>query len=95
MTQRHRTVQSLEMAILDERLRQARYSFNMSLVSATACMFAGCISMVVSFTGKLPEGSYIAMGAMPSLAACLQSAKEANDRLDKILEELGEDKERN
>jgi hypothetical protein len=77
-------------AVLEERLRQARLSFNLSLASAAVCAVVGSISMVMNLVGKLPESAYLTMGAMPLSAACLQSAKEANDRLDRLIEELHE-----
>jgi hypothetical protein len=88
MIQRYQASQALETAVLSERLRQARYSFNMALFSATACGLAGVVGIVMTLTGKLPEGAYITTGSMPAIAACLQCAKDANDRLDHLLEEI-------
>ncbi|NJN49711.1 MAG: hypothetical protein HC805_08040, partial [Alkalinema sp. RL_2_19] len=45
MPQRYQTSQELEIAILGERLRQARHSFNMALFSATACGLAGMVGI--------------------------------------------------
>jgi CHASE2 domain-containing sensor protein len=79
---------NIEKSIAQERLRQARHSFNLAL-SATAVSF--CISLaggVLLLTGKVPEGTFTSAGGLVSSVQCLKLAKESNDRLDKILAEL-------
>jgi hypothetical protein len=78
----------IELRIAQERLRQARHSFNLAW-TATA------VSAVISLTGagllllnKFPEGTITAAVGMGSSIRCIQLAKDANDRLDKILAEL-------
>jgi hypothetical protein len=39
-------------------------------------------------SGKVPEGTVTAAGGMAASLRCLQLAKDANDRLDKIFPEL-------
>ena len=78
----------IELSIAQERLRQARYSFNLALV-ATA--LSACISLVggwLLLSGKVPEGTVTAAGGMAASVRCIQLAKDTNDRLDKILPEL-------
>lgn len=74
--------------IVKERLRQARYSFNFGL-TATALSFgislvgAGCL-----LTNKVSEGAVTtAVGLMASVRY-MQIAKDANNRLDKIADDL-------
>jgi CHASE2 domain-containing sensor protein len=78
----------IELYIAQERLRQARYSFNLALV-ATA--LSACISLLgagLLLSGKVPEGAVTAAGGMAASVRCIQLAKDSNDRLDKILPEL-------
>lgn len=85
------TYTSIEVSIAQERLRQARYSFNLALV-ATA--LSACISLVgagLLLSGKVPEGTVTAAGGMAASVRCIQLAKDTNDRLDKILPELKDD----
>ncbi|MBE8969622.1 hypothetical protein IQ277_26400 [Nostocales cyanobacterium LEGE 12452] len=82
------TNSEIELSITQERLRQARYSFNLALI-ATA--LSACISIVgagLLLSGKVPEGTVIAAGGMAGSVRCIQLAKDTNDRLDKILFEL-------
>ncbi|MEH1821537.1 MAG: hypothetical protein V7L31_21060 [Nostoc sp.] len=78
----------VEFYIAQERLRQARYSFNLALV-ATA--LSACISLIgagLLLSGKVTEGTFTAVGGMATSVRCIQFAKEANDRLDKTLVEM-------
>lgn len=79
---------TIELSIAQERLRQARYSFNLALI-ATA--LSACISFVgagLLLSGKVPEGTVSAAGGTVASVRCIQLAKDTNDRLDKILLEL-------
>lgn len=78
----------MELSIAQERLRQARLSFNLALM-ATA--ISACISLVgagLLLSGKVPEGTVTTTGGLASSIRCVQLAKDANDRLDKVLAEL-------
>jgi hypothetical protein len=82
------TYASIEASIAQERLRQARYSFNLALI-ATA--LSACISLIgagLLLSGKVPEGTVTAAGGMAASVRCIQLAKDTNDRLDKILPSL-------
>ena len=83
---------NLEFAILQERLRQARHSFNMALFVTTACGITGLIGIGLVVTGKTSEGSVLTTGGMAPIAVCLQFAKDANARLDDIFQELQNDR---
>lgn len=79
---------TIELSIAQERLRQARYSFNIALIATT---LSSCISLVgagLLLSGKVPEGTVTAAGGMAASVRCIQLAKDANDRLDKLLTEL-------
>jgi hypothetical protein len=73
----------IELSIAQERLRQAGYSFNLALIATTVSFFVGA-GLILS--NKIPEGT-VAAGGLALSVRCLQLAKDANDRLDKFLEE--------
>lgn len=73
---------TVKLTIVQERLRQARYSFNLALISTA---LSACISLVgagLLLSSKVPEGTVTAVGGMAASVRCLQLAKDANDRLD-------------
>ena len=79
---------SIEWSIAQERLRQARLSFNLAL-TATAIFFS--ISLI---GGELLLSNKVSLGTITSLvssARCLKFAKDANDRLDEILDESADE----
>lgn len=80
----------IELVIVKERLRQARYSFNLALITTGVSAFVGLVGAGLLLSGKLPEGAVTAVGGLASSACCIRFAKDANDRLDKILNEVGE-----
>ncbi|MBD2510142.1 hypothetical protein H6G91_23075 [Nostoc muscorum FACHB-395] len=78
------------MKIAEERLRQARYSFNLTL-SATAMSFVVSLAGAgLLLLGKATEGTVTTTGGIVASVRCTKLAKEANDRLDKILVELND-----
>lgn len=80
----------IERLIIKERLRQARYSFNLALIATgvSACVSLAGARLLLS--NKLSEGAVTAAGGLASSACCIRFAKDANDRLDKILDELSD-----
>ncbi|MBD2054536.1 hypothetical protein H6F88_00550 [Oculatella sp. FACHB-28] len=85
---------AIELCIAQERLRQAYLSFNLAF-AATA--ISACVSLLgagLLLSGQVSEGIVTTAGGLASGACCVQLAKDANDRLDKILMELrDEDKD--
>ncbi|MCU0549402.1 MAG: hypothetical protein MUC48_08645 [Leptolyngbya sp. Prado105] len=77
----------LNMKIGQERLRQAQYSFNIALVSSAACIAVSFVGAAM-LLGKAPEGAAVASSGMLSSAGCVRLAKDANDRLDKLANDL-------
>lgn len=81
----------IETSIVKERLRQARYSFNAAL---TATAVSACISLVggaLLLSGKITEGTVTASGRIATSLGCINLAKDANDRLDKLMKDLMND----
>lgn len=72
--------------IIKERVRQARYSFNLALVATAVSAFIGLVGAGLLLTEKANEGAVTAAGGMAASVRCAQLAKEANDRLDRILQ---------
>lgn len=81
---------SLENVVLQERVRQAKYSFNLALIATAISACVGLVGAGLLLSGKLPEGSVTAAGGLVSSTCCIRFAKDANDRLDKILKELSD-----
>ena len=84
------TPSSLETAIAQERLRQARQSFNLALIVTAISACVGLVGVGLLLSGKLSEGTVTSAGGFASSACCIRFAKDANDRLDKILQELND-----
>lgn len=78
----------IEMSIAAERLRQAHHSFNLALVATAVSFGISLIGAGLLLSGEVPEGTVTSAGGLVSSVQCLQFAKDANDRLDKILVEL-------
>jgi hypothetical protein len=79
---------SIEVAVIQERLRQARYSFNTALISSAAFAAIGFLGAAIVLFGAGKEGAVIASTGMAGSVGCMQLAKDANDRLDKIMDEF-------
>jgi hypothetical protein len=81
---------SLEDAIIQERIRQARYSFNLALIATGVSACVGLAGAGLLLSGKLSEGAITAAGGLASSACCIRFAKDSNDRLDKMLREVSD-----
>ncbi|HLO83380.1 MAG TPA: hypothetical protein VK203_00015 [Nostocaceae cyanobacterium] len=66
-----------------ERLRQARYSFNLALFAAAASVCVSLVGAGLMLSGAVPQGTITAAVGMVASVGCTQLAKDANDRLDK------------
>lgn len=78
------SLSAIELRIAEERLRQARRSFNLALMVTATSAVIGFAGVVLVFAGKAPEGTITATGGLAASVRCLQLAKDANDRLDKL-----------
>ncbi len=75
---------NLNQEITKERLRQARQSFTLALVATAMSTLIGLVGAGLLLTEKANEGAVTAVSGMVASARCVQLAKDANDRLDKI-----------
>ena len=78
---------NIEWSIAQERLRQARLSFNLALSATAMCFSLSLIGGGLLLSGKASSGTITSTVGLVSSVGCLKLAKDANDRLDKILAE--------
>jgi hypothetical protein len=71
------------LQVQQERLRQARQSFNLSLVVLVTAAIFGCTGIGLLWAGKTTESSVAATGSLLSsfCGLSLKLAKDAGDRL--------------
>ncbi len=81
----------IELSIAQERLRQASHSFNLALNATTVSFFIGLVGAGLILSNKVPEGTVAGAGGLASSVCCISLAKDANDRLDKVLAEINEE----
>ncbi|WP_204151985.1 hypothetical protein [Leptolyngbya sp. CCY15150] len=84
-------------SILRERIRQAHWGFNLSLVFTSLSAVITVTGVVLLATGQLPQGSYATLGGLTSTAVghrCVQLSRDANDRLDRLSREQDEVQEK-
>ncbi len=80
-----------ERSFLQERIRQAKLSFNVLLgatVLSGVVSFAGVYFLL---SGQVSEGSITTTGGLLSNVAFAKLAKDANDRLDRAMKEAMEE----
>ncbi|MEM7715325.1 MAG: hypothetical protein AAF349_17395 [Cyanobacteria bacterium P01_A01_bin.68] len=82
---------SRELSIAQERLRQSRYSFNLAIIATAVSFFISLVGAGILLSNKVPQGTVVAAVGLVSGVRCTQLARDANDRLDKIL--VGEEKD--
>lgn len=73
-----------------ERLRQARNASNLALIATALSTCFGLLGAVLLLSGKVPEGTVTTAAGLASGIQCVRLAKDANDRMDKLLIELNE-----
>jgi hypothetical protein len=76
--------------IIQERIRQASLSFNLSLLATAASAVVSLTGAGLLLSGDLSEGALTAASGAGSTVYCIKLAKDANDRLDRIFEELND-----
>lgn len=78
----------IEQRIAHERIRQARNTSNLALIATALSTLFGLVGAATLLTGKIPKGSITTAVGLASSLHCGHLAKDANDRLDKLLTEL-------
>ena len=75
----------LEFTIAQERIRQARNTSNLALVATAITTSISFIGAALLLTGRFSEGIITTAGGLTSSVHCVRLSKDANDRLDKLL----------
>ncbi len=79
---------------MQERLRQAKFSSNVTLGLTIVSAFIPIFGIVLLFSGKVTEGSVATAGGLTSnivSVGLLKFTKETNDRLDRLAKEFKDD----
>jgi hypothetical protein len=79
--------------VIEERVRQARLGFNFCLGFVSLSATVTLAGVILLLTGYLSQGGYATLGGLTSTAVghrCMQLSRDANDRLDRIIETLSE-----
>ena len=84
---------AMELSIAQERLRQARLSFNLALIATATSACVSLLGAGLLLAGQATQGAVTTTGGLAFSVRCVQLAKDANDRLDKILAELQDEDE--
>ncbi|HEY9602503.1 MAG TPA: hypothetical protein V6C85_12890 [Allocoleopsis sp.] len=81
----------MERDVINERLRQARLSFNLTLKLTVVSAFISLVGVGLLFSGKISEGAVTTAGGLTSNIVSihlLNLTKEVNDRLDQMAKDL-------
>lgn len=84
----------MERDVIQERLRQAKFSFNATLGLAIVSASISIVGIGMLFSGKVTEGSLVTAGGLTSnivSVKLLTFTKETNDRLDRLAKEFKDD----
>jgi hypothetical protein len=75
--------ETLRSQIVLEHIRQAQYSFNLSVIVIAMSTLISFAAVGMLLSGKTTEGSVAATGSLLSNVCHLQMLKDARNRLDK------------
>jgi hypothetical protein len=81
----------IQLEIAQERLRQARYSFNLALMTTAAFAVIGMSGFESLLAGRFPESFFAIPGGISPIFPCIKFAREANSRLDSLFKEMNDD----
>lgn len=81
----------VKLTIVQERLRQARYSFNLALIATGLSFGISLIGAGLLISNQASEGTVTTACGLAASVRSIQMAKDANNRLDKTLAELDEE----
>jgi hypothetical protein len=75
----------------EERFRQAQQSFNIAIICIAACVGTTFIGIGIVYTGKVSVGILTGVAGAAPIARCVKFYREANDRLDDLMDESDDD----
>lgn len=84
----------MERDVIQERLRQAKFSFNVTIGLTIVSASIIIVGIGLLFSGKVTEGSVATAGGLTSnivSVGLLKFTKETNDRLDRLAKEFKDD----
>lgn len=84
----------MERDVIQERLRQAKFSFNVTLGLTIVSASISILGIGLLFSGKIPEGAVTTGSGLTSnivSVGLLKFTKETNDRLDLLAKEFKDD----
>jgi len=84
----------MERDVIQERLRQAKFSFDVTIGLKIVSASISILGIGLLFSGKVTEGSVATAGGLTSnivSAGLLKFTKETNDRLDRLAKEFKDD----
>ena len=82
-----------ETSFLNERIRQAKLSFNLLVYATVISGIVGLIGAGLLMSNKLSKGAVTTGLGLPSNIAFVKLAQDANDRLDEAIREAEEEDE--
>ena len=78
---------NIEQRIAQERIRQAHNAFNLAFTATAISTLFSLIGATTLMLGKIPAGTITTAIGLTSSLCCSRLAKDANDRLDKLMAE--------
>jgi len=79
---------AIQQRIAHERIRQAHNAFNLVFGATALSTLFSLVGATTLILGKIPTGSITTAVGLTSSLCCSRLAKDANDRLDKLMAEL-------
>jgi hypothetical protein len=80
----------MKQRIAEERLFQASFSFKLAFFTTATSAVVSITGAGLLLSGNISEGAIAAASGAGSTVYCIKLAKDANDRLDRIFEELND-----
>jgi hypothetical protein len=80
--------QSIRLAILEEHLRQAKLTFNLSAVAIALSLGISITGAALLLNGKTSQGAVTTASGLLSTGFCTQVAKDASEKLGRLTEAL-------
>ena len=77
----------IEQRITHERIYQAHLAFNLAYAATALSTLFSLVGATTLMLGKIPAGSITTAVGLTSSICCRRLAKDANDRLDKLMAE--------
>ncbi|MEH2114481.1 MAG: hypothetical protein V7K39_18585 [Nostoc sp.] len=78
----------IQLAYLQEQLRQAKLTFDLSAVAVTFSISISVVGAALLFSGRTSEGAVTTTSGLISTSLCAQIAKDATDKLERLAKGL-------